>query len=100
MNIDRVRRADSPASVRELIYDVSVEDLAQLIYELVRVEKHYSAAEVAELEGLNPKTVRNDIKAGLFGGEYYARDGRALRVSTSGIRTWRSLFRHKVPPRH
>ena len=100
MKLERFRKADSPQAVKELIYGQTVEDLAQAIYELVKTEKHYSPNEIAELEGMDPKTIRRDIKRGLFGGEYFARDGKCLRVSSRGVAAWRELFRVKVQPQH
>lgn len=100
MKLERFRKAESPEALKELIYGQTPEDLAHVIFNLVQTEKHYSAAEIAELEGMDAKTIRRDIKAGLFGGEYFNRNGKSLRVSASGVAAWRELFRVKVQPQH
>lgn len=91
------RKAKSAEECEELIYGRTPTELGQIIFSLLQAERHYSAEQIAELEGMTAQTIRKDIKAGLFGGEYFARNSRQLRVSASGIEKWRELFRVEVP---
>jgi hypothetical protein len=97
MNLDGLRKAKSSDEIEQLIATYTRAQLAHLIFVLVRVEKHFTADEVASLESMDPATIRRDIKAGLFGGEYYARNKRQLRVSASGVAAWRASFKVRVP---
>jgi hypothetical protein len=90
----KFRRAKTAEECRELIYGQTPEDLGRVIFSLVAAERHYSPEEIAELEGMTAQTIRRDIKAGLFG-DYWRRNPRQLRVSTTGIARWRELFRVK-----
>lgn len=74
----------------------SRDEIAHAFFHFLKVEKHYSAEEIAELEGMHPDTIRRDIKAGLFGGHYFARNPRQLRVSASAVESWRASFRINV----
>lgn len=97
MSAEKFRRARSADECTELIYGRTPEELGRIIFSLIETEKHYTPEEIGELEGMTAQTIRRDIKAGLFGGEYYARNKRQLRVSSSGIAAWRELFKVRVP---
>lgn len=97
--LEKFRAAKSAEECRQLIYGKTPEDLAGVIFSLSQAEQHYSPEEIAQLERMSTQTIRQDIKAGLFGGEYYRRNPRQLRVSASGVHQWRQLFRVKVGDR-
>jgi hypothetical protein len=97
--LEKFRRAQSPDECRGLVYGHTPEELGTVIFALTQAEQHYSPEQIAKLEGMSSQTIRHDIKAGLFGGEYFARNARQLRVSASGVHQWRQLFRVQVKDR-
>lgn len=84
------------AVVRAALDGRSRDEIAAAIFSLLEAEPHYSPDEIAALSGMSAETIKKDIRAGLFGGEYYQRAGNQLRVSASGVAAWRAGFRVPV----
>jgi len=88
----------SPEEIDEALADRSRRELIAVIASLVKVEQHFTPAEIASRSGMTKRTVLADIHAGRFNGEYYKRAGNQITVSASGVNAWRKSFRVVVKP--
>lgn len=62
------------------------------------MEKTFTPEQVAEIEGLNPYTVRKMLREGQFKGAYQV--GRKWRIPETSISAWRESRAAETEARH
>jgi hypothetical protein len=72
--------------------DKSRAELIEIIWSLSTVEELFTPAELASREKRSRREVLRDLKAGKYGGGFYAFAFNSLRASASGINAYRKSF--------
>ncbi|MEP7016023.1 MAG: hypothetical protein ABI925_11330 [Verrucomicrobiota bacterium] len=82
----------SRAALDEKLKDCSTGELIDLIFSLSTVEELLTPAEIAAREKRDKRAVIIDMKAGKYGGGYFAFAFNSLRVSASSVNSYRLKF--------